>query len=83
MDSGAFPPGLKDALAFPLIEGLYARDARRFSLGASITESKISKPPAPMPARWPGRSSSPRWRFLISLDDSASPKVPGSTTTLS
>ncbi len=69
MDSGAFAPGLKDALAFPLIEGLYARHARRFSLGASITASRTSKPPAPTPKSWPRCSSSPTWRFPDSMGD--------------
>jgi hypothetical protein len=49
MDSGAFPPGLRDALVFPLVEALDARSTRRFSLGGSIVESETSKPPAPTP----------------------------------
>ncbi len=69
MDSGAFPPGLKDALAFPLMETLYAPHARRFSLGASITVWATSKPPAPTPARWPRCSSSLPWRFPDSMKD--------------
>lgn len=38
MEIRAHPPGLQDVLTFPLVEALYGRRARRFSLGASIPD---------------------------------------------
>jgi hypothetical protein len=35
METRAQPPGLQDVLQFPLVEALYGRRARRFSLGAT------------------------------------------------
>lgn len=40
MDSA--PPGLGDALAFPLVDALYGRRARRFSLGATIPDGPLA-----------------------------------------
>jgi hypothetical protein len=42
MDIEAHPPGLQDVLAFPLIEALHGRRARRFSLGASIPDGPLA-----------------------------------------
>src|ERR671913_958820 len=36
------PPGLQDVLQFPLVEALYGRRARRFSLGASIPDGPLA-----------------------------------------
>ncbi len=36
------PPGLADAVNFPLIEALHGRRARRFSLGASIPDGPLA-----------------------------------------
>jgi hypothetical protein len=41
METRAHPPGLQDVLEFPLIEALYGRRARRFSLGASIPDGPL------------------------------------------
>ena len=38
METRAHPQGLQDLLEFPLVEALYGRRARRFSLGASIPD---------------------------------------------
>jgi hypothetical protein len=45
------PPGLEDAVHFPLIEALHGRRARRFSLGASIPDGPLAftSTQAPMP----------------------------------
>jgi hypothetical protein len=37
-----FPPGVEDTLRFPLIEALFGRRARRFSLGATIPDGPLS-----------------------------------------
>jgi hypothetical protein len=42
MPSGTYSPGLKDAVAFPLIDALYGRRARRFSLGAAIPDGPLA-----------------------------------------
>jgi len=42
MEMKTFPPGLENALAFPLIEALFGRRARRFSLGASIPDGPLA-----------------------------------------
>ncbi len=42
METRAHPPGLQDVLRFPLIEALYGRRARRFSLGASIPDGPLA-----------------------------------------
>jgi hypothetical protein len=42
MDPQAFPPGFNDALEFPLVEALFGRRARRFSLGASIPDGPLT-----------------------------------------
>ncbi len=46
------PPGLDDALAFPLIEALTGRRSRRFALGAEIPDGvfafRSDKPPLPL-----------------------------------
>ena len=41
METRAHPPGLQDVLQFPLVEALYGRRARRFSLGASIPDGPL------------------------------------------
>jgi hypothetical protein len=41
METRAHPPGLQDVLEFPLVEALYGRRARRFSLGASIPDGPL------------------------------------------
>src|ERR671917_27500 len=41
METRAHPPGLQDILEFPLVEALYGRRARRFSLGASIPDGPL------------------------------------------
>jgi len=33
METRAHPPGLQDVLEFPLVEALFGRRARRFSVG--------------------------------------------------
>lgn len=38
----AFPPGLMDAVRFPLMEALYGRRSRRFGLGYSIPEGPFA-----------------------------------------
>jgi hypothetical protein len=40
--SAAIPPGLLDALEMPLVEALYGRRARRFSLGAAIPDGPLA-----------------------------------------
>src|SRR5215216_6631616 len=42
METRAHPPGLQDVLQFPLLEALYGRRARRFSLGASIPDGPLA-----------------------------------------
>jgi pimeloyl-ACP methyl ester carboxylesterase len=42
MQTRAHPPGLQDVLEFPLVEALYGRRARRFSLGASIPDGPLA-----------------------------------------
>ncbi|WP_392435726.1 hypothetical protein ACF3DV_19570 [Chlorogloeopsis fritschii PCC 9212] len=42
MDTSIYPPGLKTALEFPLVEALFGRRARRFSLGASIPDGPLA-----------------------------------------
>lgn len=42
MVSRGFPPGLEDALRFPLVGALYGRRARRFSLGAAIPDGPLA-----------------------------------------
>src|SRR3712207_2200550 len=42
METRAHPPGLQDVLEFPLVEALYGRRARRFSLGASIPDGALA-----------------------------------------
>jgi hypothetical protein len=42
MNSQDFPPGFEDALSFPLIEALFGRRSRRFSLGASIPDGPLA-----------------------------------------
>ncbi|MFQ4143493.1 hypothetical protein [Chlorogloeopsis sp. ULAP02] len=42
MDTKIYPRGLKTALEFPLIEALFGRRARRFSLGASIPDGSLA-----------------------------------------
>lgn len=38
----AYPPGLADAIRFPLVEALYGRRSRRFALGSSIPEGPLA-----------------------------------------
>ena len=42
MEIRAHPPGLQDVLEFPLLEALYGRRARRFSLGASLPDGPLA-----------------------------------------
>lgn len=42
MSTQTFPPGVNEALTFPLIEVLFGRRARRFSLGASIPDGPLA-----------------------------------------
>lgn len=42
IDRSGFPPGFEDALRFPLVEALFGRRARRFSMGASIPEGELA-----------------------------------------
>ena len=42
METRAHPPGLQDLLEFPLVEALYGRRARRFSLGSSIPDGPLA-----------------------------------------
>jgi hypothetical protein len=42
MDTNEFPPGLEEALSFPLIEALYGRRARRFSMGDTIPDGPLA-----------------------------------------
>ncbi len=42
MDRKAFPPGFEKALRFPLVDAIYGRRARRFSLGASIPDGPLA-----------------------------------------
>ncbi len=42
MNAKTYPPGLKTALEFPLVEALFGRRARRFSLGACIPDGPLA-----------------------------------------
>ena len=42
METRAHPSGLQDVLEFPLVEALFGRRARRFSLGASIRDGSLA-----------------------------------------
>jgi len=42
MSAPTFPVGVNDALTFPLIEALFGRRARRFSMGASIPDGPLA-----------------------------------------
>ncbi len=42
MDPQTLPPGFTDALAFPLVEALFGRRARRFSRGAAIPDGPLT-----------------------------------------
>src|ERR671921_2310926 len=42
METRAPPLGLQDVLEFPLVEALFGRRARRFSLGASIPDGPLA-----------------------------------------
>jgi hypothetical protein len=42
METRAHPSGLQDVLEFPLVEALFGRRARRFSLGASIPDGPLA-----------------------------------------
>src|SRR5215217_6832428 len=42
METKAHPSGLQDALEFPLVEALYGRRARRFSLGALLPDGPLA-----------------------------------------
>src|SRR5688572_31485215 len=42
METRAHPQGLQDVLEFPLVEALFGRRARRFSLGASIPDGPLA-----------------------------------------
>jgi hypothetical protein len=42
MNANKFPPGIEDVLNFPLIEALFGRRARRFSLGASVPDGPLA-----------------------------------------
>jgi hypothetical protein len=42
METRAHPPGLQDVLEFPLVEALFGRRARRFSLGASLPDGPLA-----------------------------------------
>jgi hypothetical protein len=42
METRAHPPGLQDVLDFPLVEALFGRRARRFSLGASLPDGPLA-----------------------------------------
>ncbi|NWF61234.1 MAG: hypothetical protein HXY43_18755 [Fischerella sp.] len=42
MDTKTYLPGLKTALEFPLVEALFGRRARRFSLGAAIPDGPLA-----------------------------------------
>src|SRR5215213_2503090 len=42
METEAHPRGLQDVLEFPLVEALFGRRARRFSLGASLPDGPLA-----------------------------------------
>jgi hypothetical protein len=42
METRAHPFGLQDVLEFPLVEALFGRRARRFSLGASLPDGPLA-----------------------------------------
>jgi len=42
METRAHPLGLQDVLEFPLVEALFGRRARRFSLGASLPDGPLA-----------------------------------------
>jgi hypothetical protein len=42
METRAHPSGLQDMLQFPLVEALFGRRARRFSLGASLPDGPLA-----------------------------------------
>ena len=42
MQTRVDPPGLQDVLEFPLVEALYGRRARRFSLGSSLPDGPLA-----------------------------------------
>ncbi|MER3590336.1 MAG: hypothetical protein C4322_23540, partial [Mastigocladus sp. ERB_26_1] len=42
MKTKTYLPGLKTALEFPLVEALFGRRARRFSVGAAIPDGPLA-----------------------------------------
>lgn len=79
------PPGLGDALAFPLLEALVGRRARRFSRGASIPEGPLAytsrDEPVPLTPLERGMvlaavSGSTGWHFAIPFNARYSPALP-------
>ena len=42
METEAHPRGLQDVVEFPLVEALFGRRARRFSLGASLPDGPLA-----------------------------------------
>ncbi len=38
----SYPPGLSDAIGFPLVEAIYGRKSRRFAAGCSIAEGPLA-----------------------------------------
>jgi hypothetical protein len=81
----AFPPGLEEAVQFPLIEALQGRRARRFSLGASIPDGPLAftSPHEPMPLSeleqmmvLTAVAGNTGWHFLIPHNPRYLPHIP-------
>ncbi|MFZ5833007.1 MAG: hypothetical protein ACOY3P_23210 [Planctomycetota bacterium] len=79
------PPGLEDLVQFPLIEALWGRRARRFSLGASIPDGPLAftSPHDPMPLSQLEQmlvltavAGNTGWQFLIPHNPKYLPKIP-------
>lgn len=80
-----FPPGLRDAVQFPLIEALFGRRARRFSLGASIADGPFAftSPHDPLPLSELEQmmvlttvAGNTGWHFLIPHNPGYLPHIP-------
>jgi hypothetical protein len=83
--SNPLPPGLDDALRFPLNDALQGRRARRFSLGAEIPDGMLrycsSKPPLPLEGIekemvLSAVSGITGWHYMISHNPQYAPFLP-------
>ena len=80
-----YPPGLADALAFPLLEALMGRRSRRFPLGASIPDGPFAyrSDQAPVPLceleqtlLLSAMAGATGWHFLLPHHDHLAPHLP-------